>query len=91
MAEPRDRLSDPYYAAPAWDRDRRLMRWIAVAVALALGWLWTQGVLASVHIVIASALGVGGSVLLAATLIGTVFLSSGARHDGDASESMGQR
>lgn len=94
MAEPRDRLSDPAYAAFAWDRYRRLMRWMAAAAALAvliaLGWLWSQGALGSIHIVVATALGVGGSVLLTAALMGLVFLSSGTSHDIDASEG-GQR
>ena len=90
MAEPRDRLSDPHYAAFAWDRYRRLMRWMGIAailaVLIALGWLWTQDALASVHVVIATALGVGGTVMLTAALMGLVFLSSGTGHDRDASE-----
>ncbi|MET0270136.1 MAG: hypothetical protein ABW173_06880 [Sphingomonas sp.] len=90
MANPRDRLSDPDYAAFAWGRYRRIMTWMAgaalIAVAAALGWLWSLDAIGSIHMVIATTLGVGLTVLLTAALMGLVFLSSGTGHDADAHE-----
>ena len=90
MDEPRDRLSDPDYAAFAWGRYRRIMRWMAwaalAAVIVALCWLWAEGSISSIHMIIATAFGVGGTVLLTGALMGLVFLSSGSGHDSDASE-----
>ncbi|WP_033075167.1 hypothetical protein [Sphingopyxis sp. MWB1] len=70
----------------AWARYRRLMRGMALvslgAVILALGWLrFTMGEALTVHMMIATAAGVGLSVLLGAALMGLVFLSSGSGHD----------
>lgn len=85
MAERRPGLSDPEYAAFAWARYRRLMRWMALAAfttaAVALGALWWAKGPLPIHLVIASALGIFCSVLLAAALMGLVFLSSGTGHD----------
>ncbi|MEH3108206.1 MAG: hypothetical protein PGN09_13280 [Sphingomonas fennica] len=85
MARPS--LDDPEYAAFAWARYRRLMIWMGgvalVTVIAALGWLRSQGPL-PIHMAIATILGVGLSVLLAAALMGLVFLSSGTHHDEDA-------
>ena len=70
----------------AWGRYRRLMRGMAFvslgAVVLALGWLrYTLGDQLTIHMMIATAAGVGLSVLLGAALMGLVFLSSGSGHD----------
>lgn len=81
----RDPLDDPTYARFAWARFRRLLRWMAAVAVLAAGvavlllWVWI-GPLA-IHTAIATALGVGLSVLMAAVLMGLVFLSSGTGHD----------
>lgn len=85
MSSPKPSLSDPDYAAFAWARYLRVLAWMGlaaiIAVAIALGWLhWELGAL-SLHLVIATAAGVGLSVLLAAALMGLVFLSSGTGHD----------
>jgi len=70
----------------AWARYRRLMKGMVVvsfgAVALALGWLrYTMGDQLTIHMIIATAAGVGLSVMLGAALMGLVFLSSGSGHD----------
>lgn len=78
-------LDDPDYARFAWRRYRRVLGWMSLvalaAVLAALGWLhWFGGGL-SLHIVIATSIGVGLTVLVAAALMGLVFLSSGTGHD----------
>ena len=70
----------------AWARYRRLMKGMALvsllAVVGALGWLrFTMGETLTIHMIIATAAGVGLSVMLGAALMGLVFLSSGSGHD----------
>jgi hypothetical protein len=70
----------------AWAHYRRLMRFMTVvalvAVVAALGWLrLTIGAALSIHMIIATAAGVGLSVMLGAALMGLVFLSNGSGHD----------
>lgn len=85
MANPKPDLSDPDYARFAWARYRRLMAWMALAaltatvVALVLLW-WTRGPLPILFLVFTAG-GIFFSVLLAAALMGLVFLSSGSGHD----------
>ena len=62
-----------------------MLRWMALAAAIAavaalaaLAW-WRVDL--TLHAVIATALGVGMSVLCAGALMGLVFLSSGTGHD----------
>lgn len=79
-------LDDPGNARNAWARYRRLMKWMSlsalVAVVVGLGGLrWSVGPDLTIHMMIATAVGVGGSVLLGAALMGLVFLSSGSGHD----------
>ena len=78
-------LDDPDYARYAWARYRRLMRWMALVALLAviasLTALWIYNGPIPVHMMIATIAGVGASVLLAAALMGLVFLSSGSGHD----------
>jgi RsiW-degrading membrane proteinase PrsW (M82 family) len=65
------------------------MSWMAtaavVAVLLALIYLKSSGDPVSLHMVIATALGVGLSVLLGTALMGLVFLSNRSGHDEQAS------
>lgn len=73
-------------AKVAWTRYRKLMRGMALvsigAVILALGWLHlSMGEALTLHMMIATAAGVGLSVMLGAALMGLVFLSSGSGHD----------
>ncbi len=70
----------------AWARYRRLMRGMTivslVAVVGALSYLrWSMGDALTIHMMIATAAGVGLSVMLGAALMGLVFLSSGSGHD----------
>lgn len=73
--------------AHAWARFWRLMRWMMVAaiaaVLAALLYLYMDGGLLSVHMVIATIAGVGFTVLLAAALMLLVFMSAGSGHDDD--------
>lgn len=81
----RSNLDDPDIAAIAWSRYRRLMRWMAllavVCVLIALGLLYIQLGMLTLAMILATAGGVGLSVLLMAALMGLVFLSSGTGHD----------
>jgi len=70
----------------AWARYRQLMKGMAIvsllAVVGALGWLrFSMGEALTIHMIIATAAGVGLSVMLGAALMGLVFLSSGSGHD----------
>ncbi|CAN5273478.1 hypothetical protein BH10PSE15_BH10PSE15_17090 [soil metagenome] len=85
MDAPRHGLDDPAAAAFAWARFRRILAGMglvtAIFVALAV---WTleaaYGPLSFVAI-LAVIGGGGGSIMLAAVLMGLVFLSSGTGHD----------
>src|SRR4051812_13949628 len=73
----------------AWVRYRKLMRWMALAsvltVVVALIFLKATGTPMPLHMVIATSLGVGLSVLLGTALMGLVFLSDSGGHDDAAS------
>jgi peptidoglycan biosynthesis protein MviN/MurJ (putative lipid II flippase) len=84
---PQRGLDDPDYARFAWGRFRALMAWMTLAAAVCVAVViavmaWVQGPL---HLVTMLAIvgGVGGSVMMAAALMGLVFLSSGTGHDED--------
>ncbi|KUR72222.1 hypothetical protein AQZ52_02745 [Novosphingobium fuchskuhlense] len=78
-------LDDPDYAAFAWGRYFRVMRWMGlltlVVIALALAYLYETVGLVSIHLYIAAVLGIGLTMMLMAALMGLVFLSSGTGHD----------
>jgi hypothetical protein len=78
-------LDDPDYAAFAWARYRALMRWMVLAsftaVVLGLGLLWFLAGPLPWQMLALTAGGIFFSVLLAALLMGLVFLSSGSGHD----------
>lgn len=78
-------LDEPEYAAFAWARYRRLMRWMALvallAVVVSLTALWWMTGPIPIHMLIATILGVFFAVMLMAALMGLVFLSSGTGHD----------
>ncbi len=82
---PRSPLDDPEKAAHAWARYRRIMAYMmTVTVALVLAsviLLYRSNGMVSVHFYIATALGVGFTMLLASALMGLAFLSSGTGHD----------
>lgn len=70
---------DPHRVADAWAHFRRSMRWSTMAalatVALSLFWLWESGPV-QIHMLIATALGVGLSVIVAGALMGLIFYSN---------------
>ena len=78
-------LDDPRMAAHAWARYKRLMRLMfgitigVVIIAVLL--IYRETGFVSVHFFIATALGIGFSMLLMSALMGLVFLSSGTGHD----------
>lgn len=80
-----DPLDDPAYAAFAWARFRRILWWMvaaaAGAAALAVAILWRAVGPLPIHMLVATVLGVFFTVLMAAGLMGLMFLSSGTGHD----------
>jgi hypothetical protein len=79
------RLDEPEYSGFAWSRYRRLMRWMfaftLAVTAIVLGVFYSQYGMISVHFYIATAGGIIAMLLLATSLMGLVFLSSGSGHD----------
>jgi RsiW-degrading membrane proteinase PrsW (M82 family) len=77
----------------AWERYKRLMKWMSLAalgaVLAALLYLKLSGSPMPVNLVIATVLGVGFSVLLGTALMGLVFVSNSGGHD-DAAARGGQ-
>ena len=73
----------------AWLRYKKMMRWMALAAFLAvlaaLTFLRATGTPMPIHMVIATSLGVGLSILLGTGLMGLVFLSDTGGHDDAAS------
>jgi len=73
----------------AWIHYKKLMRWMALAAALAvvaaLVYLKLSGSPMPIHMVIATIAGVGLSVLLGTALMGLTFLSNAGGHDDAAS------
>ncbi|MBV9843266.1 MAG: hypothetical protein JOY99_17310 [Sphingomonadaceae bacterium] len=82
-------VADPA-AGAAWTRFRRLMRWMllvaGLAIAAALGWLRASYGPLPINMAIATALGVGLTVLLGTGLMGLVFVSRASGHDDYAGE-----
>ena len=78
-------LENPHYAAFAWGRFKRLMLWMVgvAATATVIGLAALRAMIGPipVHMAIATGLGVFFSVMLAASLMGLVFLSAGSGHD----------
>lgn len=78
-------LDDPEKAAHAWARYLRIMRWMmTVTVGLVIGsiiLLYRSNGMVSIHFYIATALGIGFTMLMASALMGLAFLSSGTGHD----------
>lgn len=72
----------------AWRRFRRIMRWmslVAILTAAVAVYAVMQGEpTIQVHMLIATALGAGLSVLLGAALMTLAFVSSGSGHDAEA-------
>lgn len=86
-------LDDPETARFAWARYRRLMKAMAAfstaVVVVVLAVLYWQVGLVSIHLFIATALGVWLTIMLMAALMGLVFLSSGTGHDESIEDRLG--
>lgn len=82
---PKSPLEDPENAAYAWARYKRIMRFMMMVtvgvVIIALALLYDGESARTVHFYIATALGIGFTMLLGAALMGLAFLSSGTGHD----------
>lgn len=87
-------LDDPDNAAHAWARYRWLMKLMfgmtSVTVVIALGFLYWRNGLVSIHLYIATALGITAAMMLMAALMGLVFLSSGTGHDEAIDDRLGE-
>ncbi|WP_271079057.1 hypothetical protein [Aurantiacibacter sp. MUD61] len=85
-------LDDPENAAHAWAHFRRIMRLMlgitVVVVVIALAIVYNQVEDVSPHFFIATALGIGFSMLLMSALMGLVFMSSGTGHDESVDNSL---
>lgn len=79
----------PEAAALAWSRYKRMMKWMAlaaaIAAALAVAYLKATSDAMPWQMVLATIAGVGLSVLLGTALMGLVFLSDRTGHDEAAS------
>ena len=81
----RSPLENPEIAAIAWSRYKRLLkRWSLVTLAVCLVLIaylaWEFG-LPSIHLYIASVLGIAGVIMLTVALMALLFLSRGTGHD----------
>lgn len=78
-------LDDPRYAAFAWARYKRILGWMAAVAfacaAAAVLILWATLDEFTIHVALATFAGVFLTILLAAALMGLLFLSSGSGHD----------
>ena len=85
---PRRRRTDYARAAAAWERYKRMMRWMVLLAAatagLSLLWLKQSGAPLPLHLVVATIAGVGLTVLVGTGLMGLIFLSHRSGHDEDA-------
>lgn len=87
MTDSKQSLEDPEYSAFAWRRFRRMLSAMGgvsiVTAIIALAWVYYFMGTMTIAIALATLLGVGLTVFMAATLMGLVFLSSGSGHDED--------
>jgi hypothetical protein len=90
MTNPKRALDDREYAAFAWARYRRILKWMTLAAALAgiAGVGIVAAITENLHWLVAlgAFVGVFLTVLMAAALMGLVFLSSGTGHDENAAQ-----
>ncbi len=94
MSKPLPGLDDPRYAAHAWMRFRRIL-WAMAAAAAAFSfavvaglWAW-DGPLPWIFVGLTVA-GIWATIMMAALLMGLMFLSSGTGHDGTIEDPVGQ-
>jgi hypothetical protein len=88
--DPVPRKGKPDYgrAAAAWKRYWAIMRWMAllsvVTVLLSLIYLKSSGRPVPIHMMIATAAGVGLTILVGTGLMGLLFVSNRSGHDDEA-------
>jgi hypothetical protein len=85
---PRKGGADYGRAAAAWKRYWVIMRWMAllsvVTVLLSLIYLKSSGEPVPIHMMIATAAGVGLTILVGSGLMGLLFVSNRSGHDDEA-------
>ena len=83
MADRKPRPDYPTYAALDWARFRRVMIWmgVAAAVAIPMGLLIGRFRLLSWVTIVATVFGLAATIMLAALLMGLIFLSSASGYD----------
>ena len=83
-------LDDPATAAHAWAHFRKVLRGMGIAalvvIAIAFAALYAVYGLVSIHLYIATALGIGVTMMVGAALMGLVFLSNGTGHDASVAQ-----
>jgi hypothetical protein len=85
-----DGLDDKDYAAFAWRRYRAILKWMTLGSALVAGatvallWWWS-GPLPWIFAALTFG-GVFGTMVMAAALMGLIFLSNGSGHDEQVSD-----
>jgi small-conductance mechanosensitive channel len=88
-------LDDRDTATHAWARFRKILRWMALAalvtILIAFAVLYATEGFVSIHLYIATALGIGLTMMLGAALMGLVFLSNGTGHDASVARTPEER
>ncbi|MCZ8172705.1 MAG: hypothetical protein ACK442_04640 [Novosphingobium sp.] len=83
-------LENPETAAHAWARYRQLLKnWGWVTLVISVGvivWLALDFGLPSIHLYIATVLGIAATIMMIVALMGLLFLSSGTGHDESVDE-----
>jgi hypothetical protein len=86
----RSPLDNPEIATIAWSRYKRLLKhWSLVTLAVCIvliGYLAWEFGLPSIHLYIASVLGIAAVIMLTVALMALLFLSSGTGHDESVDE-----
>ncbi|WP_245646802.1 hypothetical protein [Sphingomonas soli] len=93
MDDNRNMPDDPRYAAFAWRRFKHILWWMAgvaaLASAVAVGTMWWALGWMGIHVAIATVLGTFCTIMMTAALMGLMFLSSGAGHDEQVIDPLG--
>jgi multidrug transporter EmrE-like cation transporter len=91
---PTSRAPDFERASVAWARYKRMMKWMVLVaitcILLSFVYLKSSGDPVPVHMMIATAAGVGFTILVGTGLMGLVFLSSRSGHDEEAGAKPGK-
>jgi len=92
---PNSRAPDFERASQAWARYKRMMKWMVLVavtcILLSFIYLKSSGDPVPVHMMIATAAGVGFTILVGTGLMGLVFLSNRSGHDDEAGAQAGEK